>query len=737
MPANWIHAATLACVALGALPARAAVGDNSVGMNLHYGYPSFVDAAADLGVAWVRMDGNWMDMNPSSGTYAFASMDLAVDRAVAKGLKVFLTLGYTPGWVPHHGNSAECSGAGGQGKCAPNASTEWVAFVKAAVAHYRPRGVTHFGLWNEANLGGFWDASLDEYVNLIVKPGAAAVRSACATIGGTAYGDCKVLGPDLANVGPSDDALDQILAGAPGAFDIVTHHSYNGFSELGTSFYDGDRFPEVLDSQRCVPPFWCGRRSLRQVLDENGWSGEVWLTETGLAYRDGSGTSSCNPTYPNCASSDPLCDDEAKQARYFELVLGEQLSRPWYTNTFFYEIQDCRPDQPTCDIDGFGILRATAGDLGTRRFPDDVCRKDAFFALKAYIANHPEIVGRQPMAQCADGADNDGDGLKDLDDPGCKDGADADESDHPPRKQLQAYRQAGVVVDGTHDEWGLSGWLGDADTTWVGFAALSGASDLSVRAAARWETGKLLLAFDVADDAHDNAKAPADLWQGDSVQVAFDVHEDSGVGYDSVDDHEINFALVGGTASVFRFKGPAGATSAPAASVVRAGGRTRYEIALTNAEVPGITWSEGAKIGFSFLVNDADGSGREGWREFTPGIGMRKAPAFFGEIVLRGAPPGGVPDAGTAAPRDAATPADAAARNDGAAPGPDASPTGADTGAVFPGQDAAAAGIDGAVVAGPDAGGSTASGACGCSTSSLPILWVALSVVALRRRRSA
>ncbi len=37
-----------------------------------------------------------------------------------------------------------------------------------------------------------------------------------------------------------------------------------------------------------------------------------------------------------------------------------------------------------------------------------------------------------PAAQCADGTDNDGDGLVDLADPGCADAADADETDPAP-----------------------------------------------------------------------------------------------------------------------------------------------------------------------------------------------------------------------------------------------------------------------------------------------------------------
>ncbi|MBN2361240.1 MAG: beta-galactosidase [Deltaproteobacteria bacterium] len=627
--------AVMAALLLLPSAARAAVGDNSVGVNIHVGYPSFIAAAADLGVAWVRVDGNWRDLNPSSGQYAFGGLDATVQRATTAGLKVFMTLGYTPPWVAHHGAQAICTTASPapadwRGNCPPDTAAEWVAFVDAAVRHYRPLGVTHFGLWNEANLDGFWDGTLEEYVDLIATPGAAAVRAACQALGG----DCRVLGPELAHVGDDvDSALETVLRRAGSAFDIVTHHSYNGFEELGTAFWDGDRFNEVLDGQRCVEPFWCGRRSIRMVLDAVGWTGEVWITETGLAYRDSSGNSSCDPAFPN-SDNGSVDDDEERQARYVELVLAEQLARPWYTNTFFYEIQDCRPDQPSCDIDGFGLMRATAGEIETRRFPEDVCRKDAFHTLRQTLIDHPELTGRQPPKQCGDGVDNDGDGRIDLLDRGCRDAFDDNEADDPPRRRVDAYRTTGIAVDGNLDDFGSSGWLALAEESWSGQQPLAGAADLSLLAAARWSASGIYLGIEVQDDTHANQHPPADLWQGDSVQLAFDVGQSGGTGYDDVDDHEINFALVAGATSSFRFHGPAGASDGWQAAVVRDGAATRYEILLPPAVLPGIGLAAHSRIGFTFLVNEDDGSGREGWIELTPGIGGAKVPELFGELLL-------------------------------------------------------------------------------------------------------
>jgi MYXO-CTERM domain-containing protein len=669
----------LAATLVTARPAHAALGDNDVGMNLHIGDQSFVDAAVDLGATWVRLDANWWVLEPSQGVQDWAALDDGVTRCRDAGLKVFLTLAYTPSWVARHGDTDAWSG-----NDVPDGSTEWTDFVSDAVTRYRALGVTHFGLWNEANLGGFWEGSAAEYVSTILVPGAAAVRDACA--------DCLVLGPDLASVGEWDDWLDEMLSSTPlGTFDVFTHHSYNGFEETGVQVWDNDRFFNVLDQQR----FAFTRRDLRQLLDDWGYAGEVWITETGYE---------ADP--PGNAGEEDL------QAIYVVRVLEEQLLRGWYTASFFYEMADCGIDQPGCTIDGFGLLRATGGTAGSRTFPDDYRLKPAFQAIKDFIDAHPEFGSVAPPAACGDGVDNDGDGFIDSDDRGCADGLDADEGDDPPRPALVATPGVAVTIDGDHADLGAEGWISLTAADWRGTEPLSGAGDLAVRAAARWEAGALVLAFEVTDDVQENDHADPDLWQGDSVQLGFDVAESGGTGYDAVDDHEINVALVGGQARTYRFHGPAGASDAVEAAVIRSGTITRYEMRLPAAVLPGITWAAGTRVGFSFLVNDADGAGRVGWSEWTPGIGTGKTPYYFGEIRLV--------DQGT--------------------PGPDAGP-GVDAG---PGNDAGP-GVDGATGgdAGPGADGGTppGDGTSGCGCASAPgagdglVALLLLGLVSRRRRR--
>ena len=608
------------------LATTAARAQDQVGINVHVPGADLLDLCVDAGVGWVRMDGDWLNLNPASGRYEWTALDAAVDAARTRGLRVYLTLAYTPAWVPRVARTRTDSGTNND---EPVTSAEWSTFVTEAVRHYRARGVTHFGIWNEPNLDGFWEsaAGIDAYIDKILVPGAAAVRAACT--------DCRVLGPDLAHVGDYHVPLDRILSRAPRAFDILAHHIYSGWPETGITLLSGDNFLQALETRRFV----FTRPALREVLDARGWTGDVWITETG--YR-------ATPVGDAAA--------EGRQATYVRRVLEEQLARRWWSNTFFYEVMDCGVDQPLCDIDGFGLsrpLRAITG--GPRGYPADYRLKPAFTTLRDFIRAHPEVVSRAPPAQCANGLDDDGDRRIDGDDRGCASGLDNNEGDDPPRLRVEALAVApgSVRVDGVLDEWSDAAWVTLGREAWVGGVPLITSGDIGVRLAARWAPGTLYLGAEVTDDAHSNDRGDDTLWAGDSLQVAFDVARNYGDRYDTTDDHEFSVAFARGATRVFRFQGPAGATMPGSVVVRRDGLTTRYELALPMSALTPATLARGAVLGWSFLVNDndgvtsAEGNGREGWLELTPGIGLRKDPYRFAELALVGDTPT-TPDAAVA-----------------------------------------------------------------------------------------
>ncbi len=201
-----------------------------------------------------------------------------------------------------------------------------------------------------------------------------------------------------------------------------------------------------------------------------------------------------------------------------------------------------------------------------------------------------------------------------------------------------------VSVDGDLGEW--------ADARWVPISVYSAEpapsdEDLSARAAFAWADDSLYLAVEVTDDTLETDTDT--LWAGDSVQLAFDLGGQRSESYDD-DDHELTLAPLG--AGIARRD--AGEGTAPQLTTARSGDTTIYEARFPTAALPGFEPRAGAAIGMTMVVNENDGSGREGWLRLTRGLAETKSPYFFAELHLlaEDAPP---PDGGSGPGPDAGT----------------------------------------------------------------------------------
>jgi hypothetical protein len=561
-----------------------------VGINVHLPSEEELDMAQALGVRWVRIDNNWFQSEPRQGEYQWGELDRVVDGARRRGMAVMMTVAYTPAWA------SEGDGDGFSGNDTPREGA-YARFVEATVRRYQDR-VTHYGIWNEPNLRQFWAGGRAEYLARVLRPGAAAVRAACP--------ECRVLGPDLAGLSDWQGALAEILREAPGAFDILTHHSYAA-APGARSVWLCDDLAHAMDIGQDLICFY--KPGLRQVLDEQGWSGEVWLTETGYQ-----------------AEPWDSAQEQERQRATVEGTLALQREIPWWTATFFYELSDCGPVVPGCGIDGFGLARRTGG--GGASWEDNHLQKPAFVWLREAL--------RDPYW-----------------------GQDAAPPDPPDeaRPVLEAPRREDGAPDGDLAEWGDEGCA-----LLTGFDALTGrpegTADLSARACAAWSPAALWLAVEVVDDRHQNDEPPQTRWDGDSLQLALDVAGDAvaGAGYDE-DDIEWTLALSNGESALAVEAGPG---QGAAGAVRREGDRTRYEL-----RVPLEGLAAGRALRGSFLLNEDDGQGREGWLEWTPGIGRAKEPWRFGELRLsaEAAQPPPEPDAGRPDDADAAPVEDTGAQD--------------------------------------------------------------------------
>ncbi len=586
-----ICALILLCVAPVTATAGTGVGTNSVGANAHVATTAFADGVAEMGAGWIRLDGNWWALHPSPGTYHWQPLDDAVAAANDAGLNVLITFAYTPAWVPASGSD------GNHLSDVPHGSDEWENFMRDAVQRYRDMGVRHYGIWNEPNMDQFFNGTVHDYIDTILLPGAGAVREVCA--------DCNVVGPHLSSHKHDvDDFLRTILDEVGGQFfDIIAHHAFRGFAETGSNPWDR-KFVNALD-EPCDIPFVECADPLRIVLDEYDYDGEVWVAETG----------------DRAVPGDP--EEEDLQAIFVKRVLEEQAERPWYTNTFFYEIHDCGPDQPECGIDGFGLMRATGGERGSRTFPDDFRLKPSFYAIGQFIDDNPGF-SHQPTT-------NDEAPI----DVGSTDPGEQEQSGPTPLQEVTALHTRGMSLDadltGFGDEMrvvlGAQHWHGLSD---------AGSDGTTVEAVLRWSSQNLYLGVQVESPHHHNDYDANELWRGDSLQIAFDTGNQGGMTYDEIHHHEFGFARSGSTTISQRFHGPIGASNDWQALVERRGNTTTYEIHLPAQVLTLEQFSVDQILGFSLLVNVADESGRLGWLELTPGIGEDKRPDDFASLYLAG-----------------------------------------------------------------------------------------------------
>ena len=330
-------------------------GRNAVGVNTHIPAPIVLDVVKELGAQWIRVDNNWNHhQRACSDAIQFQpTLDTAVKYAIQNGLRVYMTLSYT----------AECGSLGGRDDRSFNDVPDsflFANFVRQSVRHYRALGVRHFGLWNEPNGSGFFEGTVDQFVDQVLTFGFPAVDQGCHDLG---VDDCLVLGPELAHVGDYHHFLEHVLRRLQASslmYDIFTHHIYG---PVAAPIYERDSFVNKLDDRR----FSYTRPSFIDVLNKVGLAPdgipvrEVWITETGHRARP---------------AADPK--QMREQADRVLEILNVQVARDWYTNTIFYEITD-----PHSSAEGYGITQ----HLNDGRF----FLKDAYLDLQDRLATDPRF----------------------------------------------------------------------------------------------------------------------------------------------------------------------------------------------------------------------------------------------------------------------------------------------------------------------------------------------------------
>ncbi|MCK6512915.1 PKD domain-containing protein [Myxococcota bacterium] len=603
------------------------------GINIHTlgwdGNATVVSSITDLGVGWIRVDFDWLSMEPSKGQYNWAVADGLVDMAVKHQLNVYATLAYAPNWAASSVQANERSG--------PKDPADWSRFVQAVVSRYKGK-ISHWGIWNEPNLTHFlWFADstpraqrIQTYLQTILLPGSQAVKAADP--------DAVVVALDLAHLGGSSlenkahawqPWLEEVLKQAKGSIDVISHHTYQ--SDYMRSL-DGSVWP------------WEYPSFLSTVQAQGAAQKPIWITEIGW-------------------KTDEI--SEAAQATEYTKMLDTMLGRAWWKRVFPYELRD-DPNIP----DKWGIVRADGQrkpawtayrDLIKARQP--VPRAGAARTVKTNTpVSFDGSASTDPDGQIVkyawdfdhtDGVGEDATGAKVThtfakagvyqvtltvtDNHGIAIGTRVDvtvqDGGIPPIQEYPvAHAPAQVVIDGDLPEWSGATAVRLDGKSYVKLTAdRAGDADLSVEFWWMWSSQGLYFAARVKDDQHVNNASPGTLWMGDSLQVALDADADrAGPNYDIDGDYEYGLALLGGKVESERTVIPQGANPANLQAVIkRQGDTTIYEIFFPSASISPLKLQSNAVFFMSLLFNDDDGNGRKGYIEWTPGIGQGKDPRQF------------------------------------------------------------------------------------------------------------
>ena len=313
-----------------AAAAAATVSASTFGVNAHVPKEAVADEVVAAGIGWVRVDFQWSAVERERDVYDWTRYDALLDRLEARGLRIYAGLGATPAWAT---SGSEFSGV-------PDDPDQWQEFCYLAASRYRGR-VDAWGLWNEPNLDRFWEGTRSEYIEELLKPGAAAIRAADP--------GALIAAPDLAHLssGDWDDWLDDVIRDAGDVIDVVTHHMYPSYGMAWEITYDLDKKPTT--------PF--GSPSVRRILQDTGWWGRpFWLTETGIESAE---------------------YGQTDQAEFYEELLddwyGPDPEARWIDRIFFYHMNDGPIPSPST----FGVLHGRPG----------LDRKSAFYAYRDFITH--------------------------------------------------------------------------------------------------------------------------------------------------------------------------------------------------------------------------------------------------------------------------------------------------------------------------------------------------------------
>jgi hypothetical protein len=299
-----------------------------------------------VGAGWNRLPLYWNEIEQQPGFYNWGAYDPIIAGDARYGLRTTLILLGMPsfrrdGAIPaglYAPTFSDGSDALGGGKI-PHPSNAWANFVYAAVLRYRPSGVRAWEIWNEPDLGMFWNGTVRDYARLL-KVAYLVIKQVDP--------EARVLFGGLAEADPPTAARDYLLQTLLYIAQDPARVQYNWYFDiLALHTYTNPLRSRV------------GIERARATLTQFGIVRPIWLTETGLPVWD----DYPGPTWTGGAPGErSLRGTERQQAAY--VIQSTVLA--WGAGAevvFWHQLyDDCGNQAPGADAgDAHGLFRNERG----------------------------------------------------------------------------------------------------------------------------------------------------------------------------------------------------------------------------------------------------------------------------------------------------------------------------------------------------------------------------------------
>ncbi len=276
-----------------------------------------MDAMVEAGVSWLRVSLDWPSVQPTAANkWNWSHQDRVVREANERGIKIMWLAAYSPKWARPVGAGLHTP---------PMNPDHFANFVREAARRYAPLGVHHYEIWNEPNLGQWWQPAADPaaYTTLLKKSYTAIKgvdpQSFIITGGLAPASDTSI------NRSMKTFITQMYANGAKGYFDAVGVHPYS--------------FPWAPQFAAAWNPFYMAPEYHKILKAQGDGAKQLWATE--VAFPTGTGTGRVS---------------EAVQADMLEALVVGWDSFSFGGPLFWHNIRDRGPDPADLE-QNWGLLR--------------------------------------------------------------------------------------------------------------------------------------------------------------------------------------------------------------------------------------------------------------------------------------------------------------------------------------------------------------------------------------------